>query len=174
KDEAVDFGIIFPKPLEAGKIYKLSFEYAGGDALINVGGGNYFVNPGARLTWYPNNEGTAFGDRARFDVTFRYPKGKTLIGTGAAIAESEDGDLMASKWSSGDTQLAVAGFNYGIFKKKQVADSETGYTIEFYANEEISGAMRNASQMGSMSTIGMAGQMLADAENSTRIYNAYF
>jgi hypothetical protein len=175
KDEDADFGVIFPQPLEAGKTYKINFEYAGGDALIDVGGGNFFVNPGARLSWYPNNEGTAFGDRARFDVTFRYPKGKTLIGTGAPVeAEAADGDLMASKWSSGDTQLAVAGFNYGVFKKKQVADSETGYTIEFYANEEISGAMRNASQMGSMSTIGMAGQMLADAENSTRIYNAYF
>ena len=174
KDEDADFGIIFPKPLEAGKTYKLSFEYAGGDALINVGGGNYFVNPGARLTWYPNNEGTAFGDRARFDVTFRYPKGKTLIGTGAAVAESEDGDLVASKWSSGDTQLAVAGFNYGIFKKKQVIDTDTGYTIEYYANEEIANSMRGAAEVGSMSTLGMSGRILADAQNSTRIYNIYF
>ncbi|MFN2577992.1 MAG: carboxypeptidase regulatory-like domain-containing protein [Pyrinomonadaceae bacterium] len=174
KDEDADFGIIFPKPLEAGKTYKLSFEYAGGDTLINVGGGNYFVNPGARLTWYPNNEGTAFGDRARFDVTFRYPKGKTLIGTGAAVAESEDGDLIASKWSSGDTQLAVAGFNYGIFKKKQVVDPDTGYTLEYYANEETPDFMRRAGDLGSMNTQGMAGRLLADAQNSTRIYNAYF
>jgi len=174
KDEDADFGVIFPKPLEAGKTYKLNFEYAGGDALIDVGGGNYFVNPGARLTWYPNNEGTAFGDRARFDVTFRYPKGKTLIGTGAAVAESEDGDLVASKWSSGDTQLAVAGFNYGIFKKKQVVDPDTGYTIEYYANEESAGSMRGASEMGSMNTLGMSGRILADAQNSTRIYNVYF
>ena len=175
KDEDADFGVIFPRPLEAGKTYKISFEYSGGDALIDVGGGNFFVNPAARLTWYPNNEGTAFGDRARFDVTFRYPKGRTLIGTGAPVeAEAADGDLIAAKWSSGDTQLAVAGFNYGIFKKKQVVDSDTGYTIEYYANEELASSMRRASQNGSMNTMGMAGPMLADAENSTRIYNLYF
>ncbi|HYW71064.1 MAG TPA: carboxypeptidase regulatory-like domain-containing protein [Pyrinomonadaceae bacterium] len=170
KDEDADFGVIFPKPLERGKTYKINFEYSGGDALIDVGGGNFFVNPGARLSWYPNNEGTAFGDRARFDVTFRYPKGKTLIGTGAPVEEAADGDLVAAKWSSGETQLAVAGFNYGIFKKKQVADPDTGYTLEYYANED---AMVR-SNVGSMNTTGMSGKILADAENSTRIYNAYF
>ncbi|PYS30383.1 MAG: hypothetical protein DMF75_16065 [Acidobacteria bacterium] len=175
KDEDADFGVIWPKPLEGGKTYKLNLEYSGGDALIDVGGGNYFVNPGARLTWYPNNEGTAFGDRATFDVTFRYPKGKTLIGTGAAVApETDDGDLRVSKWSSGDTQLAVAGFNYGVFKKKEVVDSDTGYTIEYYGNEEAVPAMRNAEEVGSMNTLGMSGPILADAQNSTRIYNAYF
>jgi hypothetical protein len=175
KDEDADFGVIYPKPLEAGKTYKLALEYSGGDALIDVGGGNYFVNPGARLTWYANNEGTAFGDRATFDVTFRYPKGKVLIGTGAAVApEADDGDLRISKWSSGDTQLAVAGFNYGAFKKKEVVDSDTGYTIEYYANEDISYFMRRAEQLGSMNTLGMSGRMLADAQNATRIYNAYF
>jgi len=175
KDEDADFGVISPKPLEAAKTYKLTMEYSGGDALIDVGGGNFFVNPGARLTWYPNNEGTAFGDRATFNVTFRYPKGRVLIGTGSAVApEAEDGDLRASKWPSGDTQLAVAGFNYGLFKKKQVVDSETGYTIEYYANEESASFMRNAEANASMSTLGMAGSMLADAQNATRIYNIYF
>ena len=175
KDEDADFGVIFPKGLEGGKTYKINFEYSGGDALINVGGGNYFVNPGARLTWYPNNEGTAFGDRARFDVTFRYPKGKTLIGTGAPVGpEADDGDLRVAKWSSGDTQLAVAGFNYGIFKKKEVVDSDTGYTIEYYGNEDQPDFMREAGEVGSMNTLGMSGRILADAQNSTRIYNLYF
>jgi hypothetical protein len=175
KDEDADLGVILPKPLEGGKTYKLNFEYSGGDTLINVGGGNFFVNPGARLTWYPNNEGTAFGDRARFDVTFRYPKGRMLIGTGAAVApETDDGDLRVSKWSSGDVQLAVAGFNYGMFKKKEVVDNESGYTIEFYGNEEIASFMRNAEEVGSMSTLGMAGSILADAQNSTRVYNLFF
>lgn len=175
KDEDADLGVIFAKPLEAGKTYKLNFEYSGGDALINVGGGNYFVNPGARLTWYPNNEGTAFGDRARFDVTFRYPKGKMLIGTGAPVGpEADDGDLRVSKWSSGDTQLAVAGFNYGIFKKKLDVDKESGYTIEYYGNEENPEFMRQLEGLGSMNTLGMAGPMLADSQNATRVYNLFF
>ena len=42
-----------------------------------------------------------------------------------------------AKWSSGKTELAVAGFNYGRFKKKELADKETGFNLEFYANEEV-------------------------------------
>lgn len=173
KDEDADFGIIWPEPLEAGKSYKVTVEYAGGDVLIDVGNGNFFVNGFARLTWYPNNEGTAFGDRATFDVSFGYPKGQMLIGTGAPTApETQDGDLTIAKWSSGETALAVAGFNYGWFKKKQVLDTETGYNIEFYANEDTQPGMSRVP--GSMSTLGMANSMLADAQNSTRIFNLYF
>jgi Carboxypeptidase regulatory-like domain/Peptidase family M1 domain len=175
KDEDADFGVIFPQALETGKTYKINFEYSGGDALIDAGSGNFLVDPNARETWYPNNEGTAFGDRARFDVTFRYPKGRKLIGTGAPVeAETQDGDVVTSKWSSGDTQLAVAGFNYGMFKKKQVTDTDTGYTIEYYANDVESDQMRTASQTASMNTLGMSGPMLADAQNSMRIFNTYF
>ena len=173
KDEDADFGIIWPEPLEAGKTYKVTVEYAGGDLLIDAGDGNYFVNGGARLTWYPNNEGTAFGDRATFEVSFGYAKGLMLIGTGAPTApETQDGDLTTAKWSSGETALAVAGFNYGRFKKKQVLDTETGYNIEFYANENTRSGMSGVP--GSMSTLGMANSMLADAQNSTRIFNLYF
>jgi len=171
KDEDAELGLIWPEPLEAGKSYKVTVDYAGGDVLIDVGGGNFFVNGGARLTWYPNNVGTSFGDRATFDVSFGYPKGYTLIGTGAAAtAETQDGNLTIARWSSGDTALAVAGFNYGDFKKKEVLDKETGYNIEFYANQQAV----VESSTGSMSTMGMANSMLADAQNSTRIFNAYF
>jgi hypothetical protein len=171
KDEDADFGVVLPEGLRAGTTYKLNIEYSGGDALIDLGGGNFFVNPAARLSWYANNEGTAFGDRAVFDVTFRYPKGKTLIGTGTPVGpEVPDGNLVTAKWSSGDVQLAVAGFNYGQFKKKEVLDQATGYDIEFYANDEA----LITSAPGSMSTLGMGKSMLVDAENATRLYNAYF
>lgn len=170
KTEDADFGIIWPEALEAGKTYKVTVDYAGGDVLIDVSGGNFFVNPGARLTWYPNNTGTSFGDRATFDVSFGYPKGFTLIGTGASTGEErQDGNLSIARWTSGDTALAVAGFNYGAFKTKQIADTESGYNIEFYANDQavVGGP-------GSMSTMGRADSMLADAQNSTRIFNVYF
>ncbi|MBC8029254.1 MAG: carboxypeptidase regulatory-like domain-containing protein [Pyrinomonadaceae bacterium] len=171
KDEDADFGIIWPEPLEAGKTYKVTVDYAGGDVLIDVGGGNFFVSGTARLSWYPNNVGSSFGDRATFDVSFGYPKGLTLIGTGASSGpEKQDGNLTIARWSSGETALAVAGFNYGGFKKKQVLDPVTGYTIEFYANDESVVSREE----GSMSTMGKADAMLADAQNSTRIFNLYF
>ena len=171
KDEDADFGIIWPEPLEAGKTYQVTVDYGGGDVLIDVGGGNFFVAGAARLTWYPNNEGTSFGDRATFDVSFGYPKGLVLIGTGSSSGpEKQDGNLNIARWSSGETALAVAGFNYGAFKKKELLDKESGYNIEFYANEEA--VIRDG--VGSMSTMGMANSMLADAQNSARIFNLYF
>ncbi len=171
KDEDAELGLIWPEPLEAGKTYKVTVDYAGGDVLIDVGGGNFFVNGSARLTWYPNNVGSSFGDRATFDVSFGYPKSFMLIGTGASSGpERQDGNLNIARWSSGETALAVAGFNYGGFKKKEVVDKETGYTIEFYGNDQS--VIRDGA--GSMSTLGKGADMLADAQNSTRIFNLYF
>jgi hypothetical protein len=188
KDEDADFAVIMPETLQVGKDYTLTVQYGGSDALRDSGGGNYFLIP--RSTWYPNNSGTQFGDRARFDYTFRYPKGFTFVGTGAPVEpDKRDGDVMIAKWSSGNTDLAVAGFNYGRFKKKEFADKETGYNIEFYANEELpdevramqhnieraeSAGINTMTTLGSISTTAMADSALADAENSTRIYNAYF
>jgi len=188
KDEDAAFAVIFPQALEKGKDYKVLIQYEGEGALRDSGGGNFILLP--RSSWYPNNGGTQFGDRATFDVTFRYPKGFTFIGTGAlAEAESQDGDSKIAKWTSGQTELAVAGFNYGKFKKKELADKDSGYNLEFYANEELPAEMRalqlqieqaeargaiTGTTLGSMSTTGMAGMALNDTQNAVRIYNAYF
>ena len=188
KDEDADFGIIMPQPLEAGKSYTLTVQYDGNDALRDSGGGNFILIP--RSTWYPNNGGTQSGDRAIFDMTFRYPKGYTFVATGAAVGpETREGDVSVAKWSSGTTELAVAGFNYGKFKKKEVADQDSGYNIEFYANEEVPDELKEIQQdikriesqgastlttLGVISTTKMADAALADAENATRIYNLFF
>ena len=191
KDEDADFGVITPQTLEAGKEYSLTIQYAGGDAINDSGGGNYTLIP--RLTWYPNNGGTQFGDRAIFDMTIRYPKGNIFIATGAPVEpdkRAEDGSMLA-KWSSGKTELAVAGFNFGRFKKKEILDKQTGYNIEFYANEELPDFLKarqsntklpdddgnrldNSNNMGTISTTAMADAALADTQNSTRIFESYF
>jgi len=188
KDEDADFGIILSQPVEAGKTYKVTVHYAGNDALRDSGGGNFILIP--RSTWYPNNGGTQFGDRAIFNTTFHFPKGLLLVGTGAlASPETREGDVMTAKWTSGTTELAVSGFNYGRFKKKEFADKESGYNIEFYANTEVPDEIRQMqlrieqaeaqgikteTTLGSISTTGMADQAIADAQNSARIFNTYF
>jgi len=180
-----DFALIWPEPLEAGKGYKVTVDYEGDRALRDAGGGNYFLVP--RSTWYPNNGGTQFADRATFDVTFHYPKELTLGGTGAPEgAPAVEGGRAVAKWSSGKTELAVAGFNYGLFKRKQVKDAGTGYEIEFYANENGAGPSSTALpggvdfdgsmsvNGGSMSTTGAAGRILPITQNSMRIFDAFF
>ena len=189
KDDDPDLAIIFPTALEAKKSYQVTFQYDGTDALRDSGGGNYILIP--RSTWYPANAHALFAeDRAIFDMTFSFPKQFTFVGTGASVApDTRDGDLMVAKWSSGTTELSVAGFNYGRFKKKEVADKESGYNIEFYANQEVPDELKQVQMsieqaeragqqtmttLGSISTTQMADSAIADAQNATRIYNAFF
>jgi Carboxypeptidase regulatory-like domain/Peptidase family M1 domain len=188
KDEDADFAVVLSQPLLAGRTYKITVQYQGVDALKDSGGGNYILLP--RWTWYPNNGGTVFGDRALFDMVFHYPKGNTFVGTGAPVGEDTlDGEMKVSKWSGGTTELAVAGFNYGRFRKKEIKDPETGYNIEFYANEEVPDELKEIQHqiaelerkgykvlatLGSVSTTKMGDAALADAQNSTRIYNTFF
>ena len=172
KDEDAELGVITPNPLEVGQDYSVTVQYSGGDAIRDAGAGNFILI--SRLTWYPNNRGTQFGDRAIFDMTFHYPKGNTFIATGElAEPETREGDSTVSKWTSGKLELAVAGFNYGRFKKKEVLDEDTGYKIEFYANEDLPSAVEGRG-IGMVTTTGMANSALADAQNATRIYSAYF
>ncbi|HKU72292.1 MAG TPA: carboxypeptidase regulatory-like domain-containing protein [Pyrinomonadaceae bacterium] len=189
KDEDSDFGVIMAKPLEAGQTYTIAVQYGGNDALRDSGGGNFILIP--RSTWYPGNANVLYAeDRAIFDMTFRYPKNYTFVGTGSPVApDTREGDLAVAKWSSGKTELAVAGFNYGRFKKKVISDKDSGYDVEFYANTEVPDEIRDIQQqidrlesqgmktmttLGSITTTGMADAALADAQNASRIYNMYF
>ncbi len=187
KDEDADFGVILAKPMEVGKPFKLTVEYDGKDALREAGSGNFILIP--RSTWYPNNPITSFGDRALFELTFHYPKKFILIGVGSKISEDKSGDLKVSKWSSDGIEMAVAGFNYGTFVQKELADPTTGLNLEVYANTELPDEMKSVQQnidqaernggttgttLGSLNTTGGSGGVLNEAQNATRIYTAYF
>ena len=93
KDEDSDFGVIMAKPLEAGQTYTIAVQYDGNDALRDSGGGNFILIP--RSTWYPGNANVLYAeDRAIFDMTFRYPKNYTFVGTGSPVApDTREGDL---------------------------------------------------------------------------------
>ncbi len=188
KNQDADFGVILPKAAEAGKPLKITVEYDGVEALREAGSGNFILIP--RSTWYPNNPAGAFGDRARFDVTFHYPKKFVLVGIGAIVGEEKlEDDLKTVKWSSGAVEMAVAGFNYGDFKKKELMDETTGLNLEVFVNRVLPDEMREIQRrdaeiesqggvtgrtLGSMNTSEMALPVLNQAQNATRIYSAYF
>jgi len=188
KEEDADFGVILPEGRPAGTQFKLTVEYDGTEALREAGSGNFILIP--RSTWYPNNPETAFGDRATFNMTFHSPKKYTMVGTGSRMGdEVVDGDQKISKWSSEGVELAVAGFNYGDFKEKKVDDPDTKLGLEVYANRVLPDEIRNVQRqieqaetqgaitgttLGSLNTGGMADTVLNQAQNATRIYNAFF
>ena len=137
--------------------------------MEDAGGGNFAV--GFRTSWYPSVN--ALNDRAIFDLVFKVPKQYTLVGVGKLVKEWREENFAASEWVS-EVPLAVAGFNYGLYKKKEVVDSDTKYQIEAYATSELPSYMRRASEMANMSPSAMAQSALVDAQNSMRIFTKYF
>ncbi len=189
KDEDADFAVILEEPLAKGKSSTLKFEYAGDDALIDSGGGNYTL--AARSNWYP---ASYFGDRALFDITLHAPKKLEMVATGDLVESREEDKMAVTRWKS-DIPLAVAGFNYGQFKKSVTQDKEVGYTIETYANRYIPdylkalqhavdsvespgkdgrGGVKTGLTIGAINTTAMMDKARAEAQTSIRIYTSKF
>lgn len=192
KNKDGSLAVILPAAQEVGKPLMLTFEYEGEDALRQAGTGNFILIP--RESWYPNNGGTQFGDRANFDMTFRFPKQFTMVGVGELVEpEKIEDDLKIAHWSTKGVEMAVAGFNYGDFIEKKYDDAQTGYELEVYNNHELPEdikdytrrvqlAQENSQQsgqiitstLGALNTSGMANNMMGETQNSVRIYTAFF
>jgi len=169
------FHVIFPEPLVKGQKYKLRLDYQGEKVLENAGGGNFSVR--YRESWYPSVN--SFNDRATFDLTFRVPKQFTLVSVGKMVKEWQEGDIACSQWVS-EIPLAVAGFNYGRFKKKEVTDADTKYQIEGYAVNEVPDILRKRDvgdvgpDVGALAPSRLLDNSLAEATNAIRIFSRYF
>ena len=161
--------VVLPEALAKGKQYKLSIDYQGDKVVEDAGGGNFAV--GARTSWYPSIN--SFNDRATFDLTFKVPNKYTLVGVGKLAREWKEGNYAAAQWVS-EIPLAVAGFNYGVYKKKSVTDPETKYQIDGYATTELPGYLRGADNFGSLTPSALTEKALVEAENSIRLYNRFF
>lgn len=169
RTEDSSFLAILPEPLVKNQKYKINIEYQGNKVIEDAGGGNFAV--GARTSWYPSVN--AFTDRASFDLTFVVPSKFLLVGVGNKVKEEKEGDLTVSQWVS-ETPLAVAGFNYGRFKKKEVADEQAKFQIEGYATSELPDSMRGAEEIGGMSPVRLMDKGIVEAQNSIRLYNLWF
>ncbi|HKX31001.1 MAG TPA: M1 family aminopeptidase [Blastocatellia bacterium] len=169
KDADSSFQVILPEALAKGQKYKIKIEYQGNKVIEDEGGGNFAV--GARTSWYPSVN--AFSDRATFDLTFIIPNKYVLVGVGKKVKEVKDGDFTASQWVS-EIPLAVAGFNYGRFKKKEAVDEQAKYQIEGYATTELPDSLREAEEIGGMSPSRMIDKGVVEAQNSIRIFNHFF
>jgi hypothetical protein len=169
RKEDGSFYVILPEPVVHGHQYPLTIEYEGNKVIEDAGGGNFAV--GARTSWYPSVN--AFSDRSAFDLTFKVPKQYTLVGVGQLAKEWREEDYAASQWVS-EIPLAVAGFNYGRFKKKQITDSETKYQIEGYATTELPGYLKRFEGVGAMTPSRLTENAMADAQNAIRVFSQYF
>lgn len=169
KEEDSSFHAILPEPLVKGQKYKIYIEYQGNKVISDEGGGNFAV--GARTSWYPSVN--AFNDRATFDLTFKVPNKYVLVGVGKQVKEGKEADFAVSQWVS-EVPLAVAGFNYGVYKKKAVNDPEAKYQIEGYATSNLPDYLRGAEEIGGMSPTRLIDKAIVETQNSIRIFNNWF
>lgn len=163
------FYVVMPQAMKKGAAYQLHVEYEGDHVIRSEGNGNFSV--GARTSWYPSIN--SFLDHATYDLVFKVPKMYTVVSVGKLVKESREQDFAVSEWKS-DVPLAVAGFNYGGFKKKQVVDPATRYQIEAYATEEVPGYLREAAEQQALTPTAMADRALVDGQNSMRLFEHYF
>ena len=163
------FFVIVPAVMEKGRTYQIHVEYDGDKVVYNEGGGNYSV--GARTCWYPAS--AAFHDRATYDLVFRVPKNFTLVSVGKEVKDAREDNLQVTEWKS-DVPLAVAGFNYGLFRKKERTDEKTGYDVEAYATQDVPDYLRGAAQEMNLTPLALADSAIVDGMNAIRVYTAWF
>ena len=169
RKEDGSFYAIMPEALAAGQSYSIGIEYEGDKVVQKEGAGNFSV--GARTSWYPSLN--TFADRATYDLTFKVPRQYTLVGVGKLEKEWREDDYMASHWVS-EVPLAVAGFNYGLYKKKSVYDNTTHYQIEAYATTETPDYLRLHAPNMNLTPSAMAESAMIDAQNAIRCYSLWF
>jgi len=185
KDQDADFAVILPRELKKGEEYTIITKYGGKDAIQNEGEGNYY--PIAREDWYP---GQGFGSYSTFDMTFSVPKGLTLVASGKLVKKIDEGNQTITQWTS-DVPQAVAGFNFGKFKREEGPPGKYSYLFETYANPNPPDVVQGLQHLGdsptlshdneiamgalgTMSTLGMMKKAMGEAELSVDIYSDFF
>ena len=173
-EDDADFAVVLPKELKKGESYTITTKYGGKDAISNEDNGNYY--PIARENWYP---ALGFGSYSQYEMTFHVPKGLRMVATGKQISSVDEGKETITQWKS-EVPLAVAGFNFGLFKTTETEDLGKRYEIETDVNSESSDTMRTitgsgAGQfMGTGSTIPMMKKASAEAQVALDLYTRYF
>ena len=168
RKEDGSFYVIMPEGLRKGETYQVHIEYEGNKVVSKEGSGTYSI--GARTAWYPNLN--SFLDRAIYDLTFKIPKGNTMVSVGRLDKEWKEDSYACSHWVT-EAPLAVAGFNFGQFKKKTIDDVTTKTTLEGYATAEVPDYLKGIG-FGSMAPSALIQNAMVDAQNSMRLFTGWF
>jgi len=163
------FYAVLPEAPPLGAERSINVEYAGDNVLEQAGEGSFYV--GARTSWYPNLNG--FGERALYDLTFKVPHRYKVISVGTLQQESFDGDLAISHWITAKP-VAVAGFNYGDYKKLDIPDDITHYKISGYYLSELPNNLRGNRALQSMAPKAMTKYALEQTRAQMQLCTFYF
>ncbi len=154
-----------------GQVHSVTVEYGGDKVLSNAGSGSYYI--GARQSWYPNLNG--FGEKALYDLTFKIPPSNVLISVGKLESQRTEAGFAVTHWVT-PVPVAVAGFNYGQYKKMDWLDSITHYEISGYYLTELPDSLRRFSNgaLGGMAPGAMTKYALDQARAQMQVCTLYF
>ena len=169
RKEDGSFYVILPKAPELGKESSITVEYAGDKVLEEAGAGSFYVR--ARSAWYPNLNG--FGERALYDLTFKVPRKYKVISVGKLQQESIDQELAVTHWIT-PIPVAVAGFNYGDYKKIDVPDAPNNYQISGYYLTELPTVLKGRRALESMAPGGMTKNALEQTRAQLEVCELFF
>jgi aminopeptidase N len=154
-----------------GQVHSVTVEYGGDKVLSNAGSGSYYI--GARQSWYPNLNG--FGEKTLYDLTFKIPPSNVLISVGKLESQRTEAGFAVTHWVT-PVPVAVAGFNYGQYKKMDWPDSITHYEISGYYLTELPDSLRRFSNgaLGGMAPGAMTKYALDQARAQMQVCTLYF
>ena len=155
-----------------GQAHSISVEYVGDKVLVNAGNGSYYVN--ARESWYPNLNG--FGEKALYDLTFKVPPSNMVISVGKLEGQTTEAGFAVSHWVT-PVPVAVAGFNYGQYKKIDYPDTITHYNISGYYLTELPDSLKpyeNSAFLGAMSPTAMTKYALDQTRAQMQVCTIFF
>ena len=172
RKEDGSFYVILDSAPEMGKQRWVTVAYTGDKVLQNAGNGSYYV--GARESWYPNLNG--FGEQAIYDLTFKVPHDNKVISVGKLESESIEQGFAVTHWVT-PVPVAVAGFNYGAYKRIDIADPIDNYKISGYYLTDLPDSLvpyRDSASLGSMSPASMTKYALEQARAQMQVCTIYF
>lgn len=169
RKEDGSFYVILPKAPEAGKEHSITVEYTGDKVLEQAGDGSFYVS--ARSSWYPNLNG--FGERALYDLTYKVPRRYKVVSVGRLQAESTEQGFAVTHWVT-PAPVAVAGFNYGDYKRVDLPDERTGYRLSGYYLTELPDSLRRFSVLQSMAPSSMTKYALEQTRAQLQLCSFYF
>jgi hypothetical protein len=152
-----------------GQESSITVEYVGDKVLVNAGSGSYYVR--ARESWYPNLNG--FGEKTLYDLTFKVPPSNVVISVGKLEGQSTEAGFAVSHWVT-PVPVAVAGFNYGQYKKVNLADTITHYDISGYYLPELPDVLKAHQVLGAMAPDGMTKYALDQTRAQMQVCTLYF
>jgi hypothetical protein len=155
-----------------GAEHSISVEYAGDKVLASAGNGSYYVS--ARESWYPNLNG--FGEKALYDLTFKVPPSNTVVSVGKPQGQTTEAGFAVSHWVT-PVPVAVAGFNYGQYKKIDYPDNITHYELSGYYLTELPDRLRPYEQsafLGNMAPTAMTKYALDQTRAQMQVCTIFF